>query len=63
MSTWYNWYNIFFHSDVRKLAKDYPGFNLGLLIDNCIDLRRLANSVLQCSQTWGMEKLVDYVVS
>lgn len=63
MSTQYNWYNIFFHSDVRKLARDYPGFNVDLLIDSCIDVRGLANSILQCRQTWSMEKLVDYVVS
>ncbi|XP_018569688.1 Werner Syndrome-like exonuclease [Anoplophora glabripennis] len=49
-------------NDVRKLARDYVGFDSDRLIENCIDIGVFANSVLPVTQRWSLEKLVDYVL-
>ncbi|KAL1513887.1 hypothetical protein ABEB36_003227 [Hypothenemus hampei] len=49
-------------NDVRKLARDYPGFNVDQLLNSCLDTGDLANRVLPCTQRWSMEKLIDYVL-
>ncbi|KAJ8925553.1 hypothetical protein NQ315_009393 [Exocentrus adspersus] len=49
-------------NDVRKLARDFTGFNSDRMVQNCIDLGVLANSVLPVTQRWSLENLVDYVL-
>ncbi|XP_066155618.1 3'-5' exonuclease [Euwallacea fornicatus] len=49
-------------NDVRKLSRDYKGFNAEKLVDSCIDVGVLANSVLPCKKRWSMESLVDHVL-
>ncbi|CAH2011055.1 unnamed protein product [Acanthoscelides obtectus] len=46
-------------NDVRKLARDFVGFNVDKMIDNCIDLGVMANTILPTTQRWSLEKLVD----
>lgn len=49
-------------SDVQKLARDFAGFDVNILLSNCIDSGVMANGILPVTQRWSMEKLVDYVV-
>nr|CAH7725820.1 unnamed protein product [Callosobruchus chinensis] len=49
-------------NDVRKLARDFAGFNVEKMIDNCIDLGVMANTILPTTQRWSLEKLVDHLL-
>ncbi|XP_066262558.1 3'-5' exonuclease-like [Euwallacea similis] len=49
-------------NDVRKLSRDYKGFNTDKLVDSCVDIGVLANNILPCKQRWSMESLVDRVL-
>lgn len=49
-------------SDVRKLGRDFSGVNSDEIVNLCVDLGVLANSVLPFQQRWSMEKLVEYFV-
>lgn len=49
-------------NDVRKLARDFKGFDGDKMVNNCIDLGVLANSILSGSQRWSLEKLVDQLL-
>ncbi|XP_030760147.1 Werner Syndrome-like exonuclease [Sitophilus oryzae] len=49
-------------NDVRKLSRDFIGFDAEKLVNNCIDSGVMANTVLPVTQRWSMEKLVDYVL-
>ncbi|KAH1015554.1 hypothetical protein HUJ05_013262 [Dendroctonus ponderosae] len=49
-------------NDVRKLARDFGGFDVNKLLNNCIDSGVMANGILPVTQRWSMEKLVDYVL-
>ncbi|KAJ8957657.1 hypothetical protein NQ318_017549 [Aromia moschata] len=55
--------NIKKYFDVRKLARDFTGFDVDRLIENCIDLGVMANSILPVKQRWSLEKLVDYTLN
>lgn len=52
-----------FFSDVRKLARDFIGFDVQKMVENCIELGHIANNVVPNRQRWSMEKLVDQFVS
>lgn len=45
-------------NDVRKLHRDFPGFDVDKAVDNCIDLGVMANTVAGFTQRWSLEKLV-----
>ncbi|KAF7279054.1 hypothetical protein GWI33_007689 [Rhynchophorus ferrugineus] len=49
-------------NDVRKLSRDFKGFDGEKLVNNCIDSGVMANTILPVTQRWSMEKLVDYVL-
>ncbi|CAH1165016.1 unnamed protein product [Phyllotreta striolata] len=46
-------------NDVRKLARDFPGWDVEKAIENCVDLSQMANRVLATSRRWSLEDLVD----
>ncbi|CAG9813281.1 unnamed protein product [Phaedon cochleariae] len=50
-------------NDVRKLARDFPGFDGDKMVENCIDLGVLANSILPTKQRWSLEKLVNHLLN
>lgn len=52
-----------FFSDVRKLARDFNGFDVIKLIENCIELGHIANRIIPLGKRWSMENLVDKFVS
>nr|XP_023026950.1 Werner Syndrome-like exonuclease [Leptinotarsa decemlineata] len=49
-------------NDARKLARDFTGVNGDKLVQNCIDLGVLANSILPTTHRWSLEKLVNYLL-
>ncbi|KAJ8972899.1 hypothetical protein NQ317_019615 [Molorchus minor] len=49
-------------NDVRKLARDFKGFNVDRLVENCIDLGVMANSILPINQRWSLAALVEYIL-
>lgn len=52
-----------YSSDVRKLARDFIGFDVAKMITNCIELGHIANNIVPIRQRWSMEKLVNQFVS
>ncbi|CAG9840054.1 unnamed protein product [Diabrotica balteata] len=48
--------------DVRKLARDFTGFDSDKMVDNCVDLGHLANSILSTTNRWSLERLVDHLL-
>lgn len=46
--------------DVRKLARDFLGFDGDKMVENCVDLGTLANGIVSTTQRWSLEKLVDH---
>ncbi|KAG5890857.1 hypothetical protein JTB14_016290 [Gonioctena quinquepunctata] len=49
-------------NDVRKLARDFVGFDGDKMVENCIDLGVFANSILPTTHRWSLEKLVDHLL-
>ncbi|XP_056637376.1 3'-5' exonuclease [Diorhabda sublineata] len=49
-------------NDIRKLARDFKGFDGDKIVNNCLDLGVLANSILSRSERWSLEKLVDQLL-
>ncbi|XP_050513332.1 3'-5' exonuclease [Diabrotica virgifera virgifera] len=46
--------------DVRKLARDFAGFDGDKMVDNCVDLGLFANRVLSIRDRWSLERLVEH---
>ncbi|XP_044257076.1 Werner Syndrome-like exonuclease [Tribolium madens] len=49
-------------NDIRKLSRDFSGFDVEKIIENCVDSGVLANQVLPFQQRWSMEKLVTFLL-
>lgn len=47
---------------MRKLARDFNGFNILKMLDNCIELGHIANNIIPIGKRWSMQKLVDQFV-
>lgn len=45
-------------NDIHKLARDFPGINSKLMLENCVDVRPMAKSLIKSSGSWSMEKLI-----
>lgn len=45
------------------MGRDFEGVKTDSIVNLCVDLGVLANSVLPFQQRWSMEKLVEYFVS
>lgn len=47
---------------MRKLARDFVGFDGEKMVENCVDLGVLANTLVPIKQRWSLERLVlDFV--
>ncbi|EFA11337.1 3'-5' exonuclease [Tribolium castaneum] len=49
-------------NDIRKLSRDFAGFDVEKNIENCIDSGVLANQILPFQQRWSMERLVTFLL-
>ncbi|KAJ3622963.1 hypothetical protein MTP99_019228 [Tenebrio molitor] len=49
-------------NDIRKLSRDFSGFDGDRIVENCIDSGVLANKILPFQQRWSMEKLIGYLL-
>ncbi|KAJ3639752.1 hypothetical protein Zmor_003092 [Zophobas morio] len=49
-------------NDIRKLSRDFSGFDAERIIENCVDSGVLANKILPVQQRWSMAKLVGYLL-
>lgn len=66
---YYNKIHVFFiiylyHSDIWKLGRDFKEFPACKVVENnCFDCGKFANTVLNRSCRWSLEKLTEYLVS
>ncbi|KRT79172.1 hypothetical protein AMK59_6829, partial [Oryctes borbonicus] len=47
-------------NDIRKLSRDFAGINTEKVIENCVELSSLANTIHSNGGRWSMEKLVNH---
>ncbi|RZC41205.1 Werner Syndrome-like exonuclease [Asbolus verrucosus] len=50
-------------NDIKKLSRDFTGFDTAKIINNCIDSGVLANTILPFQNRWSMEKLITYLLN
>ncbi|CAH0562517.1 unnamed protein product [Brassicogethes aeneus] len=49
-------------NDVRKLARDFPGFNSDKMVENCFDSGVMAKNCFPTSGRYSLEKLVNRIL-
>ncbi|GJQ78825.1 WRNexo [Trypoxylus dichotomus] len=47
-------------NDIRKLSRDFVGINTEKVIEKCVELSSLANTIYSIGGRWSMEKLVNH---